>query len=257
MRRRGGMTQKIRGGLNRIDYSNGLSLYLPFIEDFADYSGNNIPVTNNGCSIEINGSIGGYYSCRYDGVNDYLKIQDTPLLSFTDGLNDVPFEIRTVFHNINFSFSDNTSGLQFILDRRNPGFFEYYFVYDSDDRTFLFRLFSQGSPSDYIEVKSNPIPSTWSFATDGGITIQITGDGNKGLVMRINNVIQNSVVEIGNYVKCTSIGGDFLNGTTSFLNRMGDLNAYIYELSITQGRNWTEDELNDSYAKALLFQKLI
>jgi len=106
---------------------------------------------------------------RFDGVDDYLVIPDTPSLSFGDGVNDRPFSISMWLKADSFN-----ANYQWLFNKRgNLSNSEYQLVLTPTGQLYM-NLFSGGVGTVYMEVISVQVIrlNTWH-------NIVYTYDGSK------------------------------------------------------------------------------
>tara|TARA_R110002020_G_scaffold477_2_gene2422 strand:+ start:3331 stop:4077 length:747 start_codon:yes stop_codon:yes gene_type:complete len=172
----------------------------------------------------------------------YIQVPDNDLLSFTDGVNDVPFTINMW----TYYYVKNTAAGNWLFNKRLTGVLdEYQFVYARSLNAVIFDKISQGSNSNRVRTQSSVAPalSTWEMWT-------ISSDGTKfGEKIYRNGVdVTASSTETGTYVKMINTsahvrmaaGGWTTSGSLKHRGR-------IDEVSLFNGTELTPTEITDLY----------
>ena len=254
-----------RRGINKItqafDFSTNMSLYIQGKTDLIDKSVNALSVTNNGVTLDL--ADGLLPSARFDGNSDYLIVADNDLLSFTDGVTDVPFTIGFRLNIMNLNFSDRPSPpeLQFIISK-NGGSprREYQIAYDRDLRKYQVALFNPNTPTELMRVESNALPNPYTLDPLNPLIIFVDYDGSKnasGLRIFLNNVNQSNNSTTGGYTGQVNGTSDLYIGTASFLAGSFDFNAYATDMFIVKGERWSDAKRTAAYEKLLSNESLI
>lgn len=196
---------------------------------------NSNPVYNTG----INGQA---FDFLNSNVIKYIQIPDNDLLSFTDGVNDVPFTINMW----TYFYRKNVGSGNWLFNKRLTGVLdEYQFVYSRTLNSVIFDKMSQGSSGNRVRTRSSISPSlnTWEMWT-------ISSDGTKfGEKIYRNGVdVTATSTETGTYVKMIntsahvrmSAGGWTTSGSLKHRGR-------IDEVSLFNGTELTPTEITDLY----------
>lgn len=173
----------------------------------------------------------------------YVDVTDNDLLSFTDGVNDVPFTINvwTYYHSLNTDFGN------WLINKRLTGVLdEYQFVYSRSLNAVMFDKISQGSSGNRVRTQSSVAPalSTWEMWT-------ITSDGTKfGQKIYRNGVdVTASNIETGTYVKMNNTSAQVTMGVMGWNKSYagGKHKGKIDEVSLFNGTELTPTEITDLY----------
>ena len=173
----------------------------------------------------------------------YVDVADNDLLSFTDGVNDVPFTINmwTYYHSLNTGFGN------WLINKRLAGVLdEYQFIYSKTVNAMSFSKISQGSNSNNVITLSSVVPSvsTWEMWT-------ITSDGTKfgekiyrnGIDVTASNTENGTYVRMNNTIAQVTMG--VMGWNKSFA--AGKHKGKIDEVSLFKGTELTPTEITDLY----------
>ena len=136
---------------------------------------------NNATALNIaytSGFIG--QSAIFNGINSSIDINDSDSLSFTDGVNDLPFSI-----SIKLKYYDKSGAIRFIFSKRDNATQNEYQLTSAGD-SFKFWIFS-GSSSNSISCQITP-----TIPLNEWVDLTITYDGSKsenGITIYYNNTI--------------------------------------------------------------------
>jgi surface protein len=224
-------------------YSEGYAVDLlasySFDADFSDYTGN-----NNATSISLAtaGLSGGVVSNMANFGGGYLNILDNDDLSFTNGVNDLPFSV---------SFWANFDGLNpgtgaWIWNKRGGGGtneeYQIYFYLNE----FNLALFSGGGSSSSIRASLSYVPPIGSWhhyavtydgsATFAGIKIYVDG---------VSQTLTDNTV--GTYVGMINGPRDVYVGTRAWGPGQGNFDGKLDEMHVWRDRELTSAEVLDIY----------
>ena len=176
-----------------------------------------------------------------------ITIADTNFLSFTDGVNDIPFTMI-------FSVKQTATGANFIFSKANAdGTIQEYVVLIFNNKI-RFAIFTNISNWFGAEGNTTLALNTW-------YNIVVTYDGSKlfsGIKIYINNVLQTSTnLGVGTYTgmmntNLTPLIGNRIN---NFSNEA--MSGMIDELYIYKNRVLSATEVSEVYTKFLAQQPLI
>jgi hypothetical protein len=176
-----------------------------------------------------------------------ITIADTNFLSFTDGVNDIPFTMI-------FSVKQTATGANFIFSKFNTvaTISEYnIFIFNNKIR---FAIFTNNSNFFATEANTTLALNTW-------YNIVATYDGSKlfsGIKIYINNVLQTLTnLSVGTYAGMTNTNLTPLigNRVNNFSNEA--MSGMIDELYIYKNRVLSATEVSEVYTKFLAQQPLI
>jgi hypothetical protein len=176
-----------------------------------------------------------------------ITIADTNFLSFTDGVNDIPFTMI-------FSVKQTATGANFIFSKLDTvaTISEYnIFIFNNKIRLGIFT-----NNSNFLSTEANT-----TLALNTWYNIVVTYDGSKlfsGIKIYINNVLQTSTnLGVGTYTgmmntNLTPLIGNRIN---NFTNEA--MSGMIDELYIYKNRVLSATEVSEVYTKFLAQQPLI
>jgi len=174
----------------------------------------------------------------------YVNVPDNDLLSFTDGINDVPFTISMWVYFYGFPTYGN-----WLINRRDSNSTpnaEFQFLYSTSDSLILFVKYSQSISTNRVQTYSSVAPSlnTWEMWT-------LTSDGSKfGEKIYRNGIdVTGSATEVGTYVKMNNTNSTTKFGQAGFLSadQRAKHRGMIDELAIFNGTELTQLQLQDLY----------
>jgi hypothetical protein len=138
----------------------------------------------------------------------YVAVPDNTLLSFTDGVSDLPFSIRMW---VNFGSKSSTANF-FMSKAAGVGLFEYYFYYLGGSNQFAFDKYSLGS-----NVNGASTLAPLATANNTWFHIVYTDNGTKfGGKIYVNGINQTgSNIETGTYVRMSNTTSQVVYGQAS------------------------------------------
>ena len=159
----------------------------------------------------------------FDGATSYIQYADNDIFSFTDGVNDIPFEVE-------FDMVDTLDTNYRIIVYKGAVSFGYEYSIRAYLTTLQVRLWSNGSSSVYIGA-SIPISKNTNYH------VKISYDGSQlwsGIKMYLNNIeITTTNVSSGSYVGMKNCVVKFNVGTSESVGTY-NWNGYLRNLKITK-----------------------
>jgi len=225
-----------------------------FLRDLVAYyplNGNSIEVINglNGTDTGISYLTGnvGLGANFTNSTTSRIAISDTNFLSFTDGVNDIPFTMI-------FSVKQTATGANFIFSKTSTtGTIREYgvLIFNNKIRVSIFT-----NSTNFLNVDGNTTLTlnTW-------YNIVVTYDGSKlfsGIKIYINDVMSTITnLSSGTYTGMTNTGLNTLIGSriNNFSNEV--MKGIIDETYIYKNRVLTVTEVSEVYTKFLAQQPLI
>lgn len=227
------------------NFLDGLVAYYPLNGNSNDVI-NGLNGTNTGISyVSANVGLGATFT---NSTTSRITIPDTNLLSFTDGINDIPFSFVV-------SVKQTATGTNFIFSKLNAlvSIDQEYAVYIFNNKI-RFGLLTNGSNYLTAEASSTLALNTW-------YSVVCTYDGSKtfsGLKVYINGVLQ-TVTSLGTgiYTGMTNTATTPLigNRVNNYSNEAFD--GIIDETYIYKNRILTAPEVSEIYTKFLNQEPLI
>ena len=226
-------------------YGGVQSSLLPYLTAYwtADNIATDVYTNNLGGTFTSPNYTAGINNNAFDFDNTtgtrYVDVADNDLLSFTDGVNDVPFTINmwTYYHSLNNGFGN------WLINKRLAGVLdEYQFIYSKTVNAMSFSKISQGSNSNNVITLSSVVPSvsTWEMWT-------ITSDGTKfGEKIYRNGIdVTASNTENGTYVKMNNTSAQVTMGVMGWNKSFaaGKHKGKIDEVSLFNGTELTPAQI--------------
>lgn len=230
---------------NLIGYSNLPSGLLPFLTAYwtADNIATDVHINNLGGSWNsgthyATGINGNAFNHNDGGGRFWVDVPNNNLLSFTDGVQDVPFTIRFWVY-----FDTTYVNFQFIFAKRISSFSEYNINVRPNEQKILFSKASLGNNNNRVTTETNydvPIGS-WNMVT-------VTSDATKfGEKIYINGVDLTTIrVEHGTYARMTT-GNISLRLGSSVLSNSFTLKGKTDEHALFNGYEMTPAEVLSDY----------
>ena len=227
-----------------VTYTTNLVASYNFDSDFSDYTGNN-NLTRSGTTPPTPGVAGGIVSncAEFNSTGDYTLAADSNDLSFTDGVNDLPFSVSFW---ANFTSYDASSiGGAWFLSKRDASTNEEYQIM-SYQNELAFVLFSGGGNASFLNARiAYPPPiGSWhhyTFTYDGSATFA----GLKIYIDGVSQSLTNS--SVGTYTGMIN-GTRAVNiGSRSWQPSNGSFWGKMDEYHIWKNRELTAAEVLDIY----------